>query len=34
MGEANLSKIEIVGEAIGNCKRSYNPPSSLKSILM
>ncbi len=34
MGEADISRIELVGDSIGNCRRTYKPPDSLKSILM
>lgn len=34
MGEADLSRVQIVGEPIGNCKRNYKAPSSLESILI
>jgi hypothetical protein len=34
MGEADLSKIQLAGEAIGNCKRSYKPPAGVDAILM
>jgi len=34
MGEANLEKIKILGEPIGNCTRKYKPPASYESILI
>jgi uncharacterized protein (DUF362 family) len=34
MGEGNLGKITILGETIGNCTKTYKPPSSYQSILI
>ncbi len=34
MGEGDLSRIQLTGEPIGNCRRAYQPPASLPSILM
>jgi len=34
MGEANLEKIKILGEAVGNCVRKYQPPTSFEKIIL
>ena len=34
MGEANLEKINLLGESIGNCKRKYKPPETYEDILV
>jgi len=34
MGEANLEKINVLGESIGNCTRTYKPPKSYESIVI
>jgi uncharacterized protein (DUF362 family) len=34
MGEANLGRIKVLGEAIGNCSRTYKPSASYESILI
>jgi len=33
MGEANLERIDVLGEAIGNCTKKYKAPKSYESIL-
>lgn len=34
MGEANLERIRVIGEPIGNCRRRYKPPESYQDILI
>ncbi len=34
MGEANLGRIEVLGESVGNCTRKYKPPTSYEKILV
>jgi uncharacterized protein (DUF362 family) len=34
MGEAHLGKIKILGEAVGNCVRKYEPPTSFEKIIL
>jgi uncharacterized protein (DUF362 family) len=34
MGEADLARIQVPGESLGNCKRQYKAPPSMQKIMM